>query len=71
MMKLLVEDRRQREKEIADDRRKREEQFAEERRFQDLEVELELHRTAVSHPAGFDTLMCGCRPWIRRVPVRV
>ena len=21
--------------------------------------------------AGFDTLKCGCRPWIRRVPVRV
>ena len=20
--------------------------------------------------AGFDTFMCGCRPWIRRVPVR-
>ena len=32
MMKLLVEDRRQREKEIDDDCRKKEEQFAEERR---------------------------------------
>ena len=39
MMRLLMEDRRQREKEIADDRRKREEEFAEERRMMREQIE--------------------------------
>ena len=38
-MKLLVEDRRQREKEIADDRHKREEQFAEEQRMMKEQID--------------------------------
>ena len=60
MMKLLVEDRRQREKEIAEDRRKREVEFSEDRRKREAEFaeerrlmkeQLDALRALVERPA--------------------
>ena len=48
-MRLILEDRRQREIEVADDRRKREEQFAEERRM--MREQLDALRALVERPA--------------------
>ena len=50
MMRLLMEDRRQREKEIADDRRKREEEFAEERRL--MREQIDALKALVERPAS-------------------